>query len=242
MVKSGIRVPGQPRATSRVDLFGHGPKLSAVTRSSAVALACLLVLAACSNSHAPLVPSLLVPTLAQRGDTIRGLVSSYDKDNDSLYFSIDWGDGSELVWVGPAAPAEDYEVHHAYADTGVFSVAAKARDATHETGWSDTSFIHVGEFGPFVPHRPAGPDTVSVGDSVTYITAAGHPLQRKVSIQFDWGDTLGDWGEFIPADQFYYVRHAFASAGTVLVRARARDALDQVSDWSKPETVTVVSR
>jgi hypothetical protein len=208
----------------------------------AVPIACLLALAGCSQNHAPLVPSLLVPTMAQRGDTMRGLVSSYDKDNDSLYFSVDWGDGSGAAWVGPAASATDYEVFHAYNDTGVFGVVARAKDATHETGWSDTSFIEVGEFGPFVPHRPAGSDTVSVGDSVTYITAAGHPLLRKVSIQFDWGDTLGDWGEFIAADQFYYVRHAFAHAGTMLVRARARDALDHISDWSKAETVEVQTR
>ncbi len=117
---------------------------------------------------------------------------------------------------------------------------AKTKDATRESGWSDTSLIQVGEFGPFIPHQPAGPDTISVGDSSTFVTAAGHPLLRKVSIQFDWGDTLGDWGEFIPADQFFYVRHAFWYAGTMLVRARARDALDHISDWSKPESVTVV--
>jgi len=206
----------------------------------AVAIACLSVLGGCRNNHAPLVPSLFLPTMAQRGDTIRGRVSSYDKDNDSLYFLVDWGDGAETAWVGPAASAEDYSVFHAYSDTGKFGVVAKTKDATRESGWSDTSLIQVGEFGPFIPHQPAGPDTISVGDSSTFVTAAGHPLLRKVSIQFDWGDTLGDWGEFIPADQFFYVRHAFWYAGTMLVRARARDALDHISDWSKPESVTVV--
>ena len=80
---------------------------------------------------------------------------------------------------------------------------------------------------------------MSVGDSVTYVTAAGHPLLRKVSIQFDWRDTLSDWSEFIPPDQFYYARHAFAHAGSMLVRARAKDSLEHVSDWSKPESVQV---
>jgi hypothetical protein len=204
-----------------------------------VPIACLLVLTGCSQNHSPLVPSLLAPTMAQRGDSIRVRVSSYDKDADSLYFLVEWGDGTESGWVGPVPSASDYEVFHAYLDTGVFGVLAKAKDEAHESGWSDTSFIHVGEYGPFVPHRPSGPKTVSVGDSVTYITAAGHPLLRRVSIQFDWGDTLSDWSEFIAADQFYHSRHAFAHPGEMLVRARARDALDHISDWSKPESVLV---
>ena len=208
----------------------------------AVTIACLLVLASCSNNHAPLVPSLLAPTLAQRGDSIRVRVSSYDSDGDSLYFFIEWGDGTESGWVGPVPVATDYDVVHVYSDTGLFVVLAKAKDESHETGWSDTSDIRVGEYGPFVPHRPSGPDTVSVGDSVTYITAAGHPLGRQVALQFDWGDTLSDWSEFMDADEFYHLRHAFAQAGTMLVRARARDTLDHISDWSKPESVLVEPR
>ena len=205
----------------------------------AALIASLLALAGCSNNNAPLVPSLLAPTMAQRGDSIRVRVSSFDKDADSLYFFIEWGDGNQSGWVGPVQSASDYELYHAYSDTGVFAVLAKAKDELRETGWSDTSLIHVGEYGPLIPHRPSGPDRVSVGDSVTYVTAAGHPLGSKVSIQYDWGDTLSDWGEFVAANQFYYLRHAFAHAGIVLVRARARDVLEHISDWSKPESVTV---
>jgi hypothetical protein len=205
----------------------------------AVPVACLLALAGCSKNHPPLVPSLFVPTMAQRGDTIRGWVSSYDKDADSLYFFIDWGDGTESVWLGPVASATDYEVFHAYSDTGVFGVLAKAKDAAHETGWSDTSFVHVGEYGPFVPHRPAGPDTVSVGDSATYFTMAGHPLNKRIAFQFDWGDTLGEWSEYENPSLLFGARHAFSHVGTMAVRARARDTLGHISDWSKPESVLV---
>lgn len=206
----------------------------------AVPVACLLVLAGCSENHSPLVPSLLVPTLAHRGDSVRARVFSFDRDSDSLYFFIEWGDGTESGWVGPVPSASDYDVFHTYGDTGVFGVLAKAKDEIHETGWTDTSFIHVGEYGPFIPHQPSGPDSVSVGDSVSYITAAGHPLNRRVAIQFDWGDTLGDWSEYIRPDVFFSARHAFSRAGTMLVRARARDTVDHISDWSKPESVLVV--
>ncbi len=204
------------------------------------AVASLLALVGCSGNHRPLIPSLNVPTLVQRGDSVRAWVFSYDKDADSLHFFIEWGDGTESGWVGPVPSATDYALTHVYEDTGAFPVLAKAKDATHESEWSDTSLVLVGEYGPFVPHRPAGPETVSVGDSANYVTAAGHPLRRDVSFQFDWGDTLGDWGEFVRADEFFTARHAFTRTGTMLVRARARDRLDHVSDWSRPESVRVV--
>ncbi|HTW90243.1 MAG TPA: hypothetical protein VMH22_00850 [bacterium] len=205
-----------------------------------VPIACLLVLAACSNNHAPIVPSLLVPDMAQRGDSVWAQVQSYDRGGHLMYFLIDWGDGTQSGWVGPVPSVTAYAVPHVYTDTGVFGVLAKAKDSTSETGWSDTSFIHIGEFGPFVPNRPSGPDTVKVADSVDYFTSAGHPLYRRVSIQFDWGDTLGDWSEFMAPSASYYARHAFSRSGIMPVRARAKDSLDHVSDWSRPESVTVV--
>jgi len=201
---------------------------------------CLLVLAGCPNSHAPLVPLLFVPDIAQRGDSVRARISCYDKDDDSLYLLVEWSDGTESDWLGPIPSGSDYDVYHVYGDTGTFVVLAKAKDETHETPWSDTSFVRIGEYGPFVPHRPAGPETVTVGDSANYVTTTGHPLGRKVSFQFDWGDTLGDWSEYVRPNVFFSVRHSFPHAGTMLVRARARDTLAYVTDWSKPETVLVV--
>ena len=56
------------------------------------AVASLLVLVGCSKNHRPLIPSLIVPALVQRGDSVRAWVFSYDKDADSLHFFIEWGD------------------------------------------------------------------------------------------------------------------------------------------------------
>jgi hypothetical protein len=75
---------------------------------------------------------------------------------------------------------------------------------------------------------------------VRYFTASGHPFNRRIAFQFDWGDTLGDWSGFVNPDVFFSARHAFSRAGTMLVRARAKDSLEHVSDWSKPESVLAV--
>jgi hypothetical protein len=204
------------------------------------AIACLLVLAGCPENRPPLEPTLDVPTMAQRGDSVRVRVYSFDPDDDSLSMFLEWGDGTESGWVGPLPSPADCGLVHAYGDTGVYGVRARAKDAVHETVWSETCFIRVGEYGPDVPHRPSGPDTVPVGDSAAYVTAAGHPLLKRVAFQFDWGDTVGDWSGFVAAGEFYAGRHAFVHGGWVAVRARAKDTLEHVTDWSGPESVMVI--
>jgi len=187
-----------------------------------------------------MAPVLDGPQMAQRGDSVHFSAHSFDPDADSLSYLFEWGDGNQSGWVGPLPPGGDCDLAHVYGDTGVFAVLARSKDVVHETDWSDTSFVHVGEYGPYVPHRPSGPGSVPVGDSVTYVTAAGHPLGRRVSFQFDWGDTVGDWSGFVRATEFFSARHAFTRGGVMLVRARARDTLEHVSDWSRPESVVVV--
>jgi hypothetical protein len=201
---------------------------------------CLAALAGCQKNRPPLVASIMAPTIAQRGDSVWIELYSLDPDGDSLSLLTDWADGSDPAWVGPMPSGSDCRLAHVYGDTGVFGIRAKARDAENESDWSEACTVHVGEYGPGIPRRPTGPDTVAIGDSATYRTSAAHPLGKSVAFQFDWGDTVGDWGEFVAAGEFYSTPHAFSRGGTMAVRARARDTLEHVSDWSGPETVFVI--
>jgi hypothetical protein len=200
----------------------------------------LFVVAGCPRNKPPLVPLLDGPQMAQRGDSIWFRAYSFDPDSDSLSYLFAWGDGTESGWSGPMVSGAECVLAHVYEDTGTYGARAKSKDAVHETGWSDTLFVRIGEYGPYVPHRPSGPDTVPVGDSATFVTMAGHPLQRRVSFQFDWGDTIGDWSEFVGSGALFAARHAFTRGGVTAVRARAKDTLEHVSEWSKPESVVVV--
>jgi hypothetical protein len=220
-----------------IDKPDCGPKLAPMPKYLGLTILCLLVLAGCPKNNPPMVPLLDGPQIAQR---VRFRAYSFDPDSDSLSYLFEWGDGTQSGWVGPIPSGAECGLAHVYPDTGMYGARAKSKDAGHETGWSDTAFVSIGEYGPYVPHRPSGPDTVPVGDSVTFVTAAGHPLLRRVSFQFDWGDTLGDWSGFVDAGEFYSARHAFTRGGVVAVRARAKDSLEHVSDWSRPESVVVV--
>jgi hypothetical protein len=210
-----------------------------MNRPAGLMVAVLVLLAGCWNEP-PSPPMMNGPLFAQRGESTWFYAYSYDPDSDSLSYRFQWGDGTETEWLGLFPSGTDCAASHLYGDTGTFGVRAKSKDVRHETGWSETLFVRVGEYGPFVPHRPSGPDTVPVSDSTSFITSAGHPLQKKVAFQFDWGDTTGDWSEFVRPGELFVARHAFTRGGVFAVRARAKDTLEHVTDWSKDDTVVVI--
>lgn len=205
-------------------------------------LALALAFLGCGRNRAPLTPGLNGPTMVQFGDSTWLEANTFDPDGDSVSYLFDWRDGSDTSWTGPVPSGAGCVRTHAFPDTGSFAVRVRARDGRQETAWSEDFAVHVGEFGPFVPHRPSGRDSVAVGDSASYVTVAGHPLKRRVAFQFDWGDVVGDWSGFVDAGELYPARHAFTRGGLALVRARAKDTLEHVSDWSKPESVVVYEK
>jgi hypothetical protein len=204
------------------------------------ALAAGLVLCACGN-RAPSVPSVTGPAIAQRADSATFFYPvAFDRDGDSLSYQLDWGDGTLSEWTAWEDEGIEVLVAHAFADTGRFGVRAKARDVSRESGWSESTYVTVAEVFPNVPHQPSGPETLPVGKTAVFITLATHQLNKKIAIQFDWGDTLGDWSEFMYPGELYLGRHAFGRGGSFAVQARAKDQLEHVTDWSKPESVIVL--
>lgn len=178
--------------------------------------------------------------MGRPGSELRFGCQSVDPEDDELSYQFSWGDGNSGDWSAWQAAGREYFEGHVFADTGVFRVTCRARDEKHETGWGDSISVRIEDFGPFVPRRPSGPDTVAVGDTVSFFGSADHPLGERVALQFDWGDILSDWSAFQAPGSIVKMRHAFWRGGFFGVRARARDSLEHVSGWSKPDSVLVV--
>jgi len=204
---------------------------------------CLLALAVLScGDKTPSVPILNGAARGRPGDTLAFYVLSVDPEQDSLSYRFDWGDGSVGEWSVLQPPGTEYYSSHAFGDTGRFGVRAQVRDLGHESEWCDSHQVSIEEYGPFIPHQPLnqGPDTVVVGDTVEVATTAGHPLGERVAIQLTWDDSIGDWSPFVDAGYPVTERRSFAVAGDHEVRARAKDSLEHLSDWSHPCSVRVV--
>ncbi|HDQ98711.1 MAG TPA: hypothetical protein ENN51_00280 [candidate division WOR-3 bacterium] len=200
----------------------------------------LPLLTGCGNTP-PEPPLMTGPTRLRPNDTLVLAVWSVDPDGDSLSYRIAWGDGAESDWSRWYSSGDRATFAHAYGDSGVFEAVTRARDHSVESADSDPLIIRVFDYGPNRPTPPRlASDTAVVGANIGAMTSAGHPLGERVSLQVDWGDTLGEWSEFVRAGEHILLRHSYEEPGRHLIRARARDTGDRLSAWSDSTLVTVV--
>lgn len=220
-----------------------GLALGVTCRLARAALfACFISLLAGCGNVPPEPPLLSGPARLRPADSLRVTAWSVDADGDSLGYRAAWGDGGESDWSPWVASGERAGLAHVYGDTGRFGVTARARDRKAESAESGAMFVAVYDYGPDRPLRPRpAADTVAVGDSLGCLSSAGHPLDERVALQFDWGDTLGGWTGYARPGEWLRSRHAYAEPGSYAIRARARDTSGHVSDWSDSTSVLVLT-
>lgn len=64
-------------------------------------------------------------------------ITSTDDVNDSLYYLVDWGDGSEISFIGPYPPGDEVTASHTWLKKGTYTVRAKAMDQYYsESDWA----------------------------------------------------------------------------------------------------------
>ncbi len=191
----------------------------------------------CDNRE-PSVPLVYGPQRARPGDTVYFSALSFDPEGDSVAYFFEFSNGF-ASWSRWVSSGFEYYQEMVFSDTGNHHLRVKAKDRYQESGWSDTFYISVRFYRPLPPHRPAGPDTVTVGDTISFYSLALHPLNELVAIQFDWGESLGDWSDFVLPGSLVRANHIYLQPGLYEVRCRAKDKKGFVSDWSLPETVVV---
>ena len=193
----------------------------------------------CSNQP----PSVPIVVGAQRGrpnETLQFCAVSVDREGDSISYFFSWNGNGGSEWSEWLGSGVEYRRSVVFADTGGFFLQVKARDRRQESGWSDTFLVSIRFYQPLVPHKPVGPDTAVIGQTVAFVSSALHPLDESLALQFDWGDTVGEWSGFVPPGTLVFDRHAYQRSGCYEVRCRARDLKGFISGWSLPETIAVL--
>ncbi|MEO0071404.1 MAG: hypothetical protein ABIK39_04905 [candidate division WOR-3 bacterium] len=194
----------------------------------------------CQNQP-PSVPIVSGPQRGRPNDTLTFSAISVDKEGDSVAYWFKWNNETSVEWSKWLPSGVEYFRPVTFADTGSYFLLVKAKDKKGESGWSDTNLVRIGYYPPLAPLRPSGPDTIFIGDTVAFVSSALHPLNKLVSLQFDWEDTLSEWSGFVPPGTLVVKRHAYFVSRIYQVRCRARDEAGFVSEWSLPETVWVIS-
>ncbi len=205
-----------------------------------VVFAAVLLAVACSNRTSPSPPILFGPGAAWPQDTLAFWAQAADPNQDSVSYQVLWQDGSDSTWSAWFPPAHQYWLRHIYADTGEYPVVARARNRRAESDWSDTLRVLVAEFGPLVPRKPAGPETLVVNDTAVWFTWSYHRLSKRVAIRFGFGDTLSEWSGYVASGTEVRGVHCFTRGGRFAIRAQARDERNHLSEWSQAETVLVI--
>ncbi len=153
-----------------------------------------------------------------------------------IVYRFVWGDGTSSAWNSTPRASR------AYAAAGTFEVFAEAKCADHPhvgTARSECLSVEIGAstHTVSVPSVPTGTTFGSVNHTYSYTTGGavcshGHAVQYR----FTWGEwPPSEWSNSPNAD------HAWAAAGTYLVRAQARCVEDTgiESDWSEFLTVVI---
>ena len=80
------------------------------------------------EDKSPLKPIISGPSSGKPGRTYTYTFVTSEPDNDSVYYFIDWGDGTNSSWIGPYQSNEEIQVTHKWNKKGTYEIQAKAKD------------------------------------------------------------------------------------------------------------------
>jgi len=114
--------------------------------------------------------------------------------------------------------------------------AAKAYDADGNLSAFSQEISHTvatPNSSPTTPTVPGGPGNGFVQTNYSLNTNATDPDNDPLEYKFDWGDgTKSSWGASSRG-------HSWSTTGDYCVKARARDSLGALSNWSNCHTITI---
>lgn len=93
---------------------------------------------------APFPPQINGSTEGDIGRSMDFTFVTTDPANSSVYYWIEWGDGSHQEWFGPCASGAAATISHTWSDKGNYSITAKAKNTLGiESDWSDPFTITI---------------------------------------------------------------------------------------------------
>ena len=237
-MSAGLHVTAVRKRVRLSDPVRHWPWLLLCGGIMMPPLAFMLL--GCRGQQPPTEPEWGGSEQGQPGETLEFWAVSRDANDGNLSYMFDWGDGSTRAWSAELTAGDTFTQKHIYNDAGRYVVQVRARDETRrESGWSESRAVIAGFAGPITPARPTGALYGYTDTALAFSANADHVRAESVSMQFDWGDTLGNWTGFVPASVAVSDSHVYRTAGNYAVRARARDRAGNTSPWSLPDTVVI---
>ena len=92
---------------------------------------------------------------------------------------------------------------------------------------------------PETPDKPSGPAVVALDATNEYTTKTKDPNGDDIIYTFDWGDGDTTTTDLFPSESIAMASHAWADTGKYMVKVKAQDEKDAVSEWSTELEVSV---
>ena len=164
-------------------------------------------------NKAPSVPTLSGPTTGVAGVALTFTATATDPESDSLQFQFDWGDGATPAWTAFVASGDTITATNTYADSGTFTVKARAKDSNgKESDWS-------------------------TGQALSILPAGGtYPDSVYGQISMDFGAVAG---VITPNGQYMYTAHAQGYNVVTPIRLADRAVLPSVPVDANPRSLAV---
>jgi YVTN family beta-propeller protein len=165
-----------------------------------------------------------------------------DPDGDNIAYQFYWDDSDTSNWSDYIPSDSGFRMTKFWQAGGNYLVRVRAKDENDALSfWSHGHPIKI-----FANNRPAiplpvnGPSNGYEGRSYNFSTATNDTDGDSISYQFDWGDgDTTDWSEFIPRDSSITMTKAWSTQGTFLIKARAKDQKNALTDWSETHTIDI---
>jgi PKD repeat protein len=94
---------------------------------------------------------------------------------------------------------------------------------------------------PDTPEKPAGPTQGTPDKKYTYSSFTTDPNGDDLRYQFHWGNTLGNWTDFISSGISVNDTHTWNEPGIYTVKIKTKDQHGKESNWSLPLTVHITA-
>ena len=119
---------------TQYDIGSDGIHLLCTTpTTSSYTLATLVV----RTNSPPSTPSITGKTQGQPNTEYTYNFQSTDPEHDILYLMVDWGDTTQIGWIGPYASEEIIPLNHSWNEKDAFKIRAKTKDIYNaESDWA----------------------------------------------------------------------------------------------------------
>lgn len=165
-----------------------------------------------------------------------------DPDGENIAYQFYWDDSDTSDWSDFVSVDSGFMMTKFWQAERNYLVRVRAKDDKGAISfWSHGHLINIAANNPpDVPERVSGPSNGYEGRLYYFSTSTSDTDGDSISYQFDWGDgDTTDWKEFLPDDTLITMAKSWSSQGTFLIKTRAKDQKDALTDWSEAHTIDI---